>query len=57
MKKLYISPELLIVQLTSRTTILQASDPDVGINGSGSVDAASVDTKEFSSKSIWDEEW
>ncbi|MBR4644908.1 MAG: hypothetical protein IKO73_07115 [Bacteroidaceae bacterium] len=59
MKKLYISPELLIVQLSSRTTILQASDPDVGIDGSESVDADLVETREsvITGKSVWDEEW
>lgn len=59
MKKLYISPELLIVQLSSRTTILQASVPDVGIDGSSSIDAASVETREsvITGKSVWDEVW
>lgn len=58
MKKTYISPELLVVQLTSRATILQASAPGVSLSLSGDVDAASVDTKGFSgNSSVWDEEW
>jgi hypothetical protein len=58
MKKTYISPALLVVQLTSRTTILEASAPSVGLDGSLSVDAGSVDTKGFSgNSSVWDEEW
>lgn len=58
MKKIYISPELLVVRLTSNSAILQASNPDVEINDSGSVDAEDVEVKGYiTSDNIWDNQW
>ena len=57
MKKTYISPELLIVQLRPATAILTVSDPDVGITSSEFVNAASVDAKGITDVNVWDDEW
>ena len=68
MKKTYISPAALTVQLGYRDALLQSvssSSPTKGLTGtsfggttsstSGGVTVTSGDTKE--SKNIWDEEW
>ena len=57
MKKTYIIPETLVVELSARTSILQASLPisdDETITGSGE-----ILTKEDKSSGpdVWDEEW
>lgn len=57
MKKTYINPETIVVQLMPTTAMLQASNPNVQVSTSGSVDAASVDTKGVSDVNVWDEEW
>ena len=63
MKKTYISPAALTVELGSRDALLQSvssSSPTTGLTGTsyggGSTGRATEgDVKE--SKSIWDEEW
>ena len=55
MKKTYITPETLTVALG--TCQMMAQSPNVTVNSSKSVDAASVDTKEVSDVNVWSEEW
>ena len=59
MKKSYISPTMLVVQLQHHSIICQStlrgfscSEEDIGYGGGGSGDAC---TRE--SSGIWDEEW
>ncbi len=60
MKKTYISPETLTVQLSTRTVMvsesLQVIVPDGELNESNSVtESGQILTKE--NKSLWDNEW
>ena len=65
MKKTYISPAALTVQLGYRDALLQSVSSEESLTGtsfggttsstSGGVTVTSGDTKE--SKNIWDEEW
>jgi hypothetical protein len=57
MKKTYIAPEMLSVELNTKTSILQASLP---VNSTTTItDANQILTKENNStdKGVWDEEW
>ena len=61
MKKTYISPAALTVELGSRDALLQSVSSKVGLTGtsyggdSSSGGVTEGDAKE--SKSLWDEEW
>ncbi len=61
MKKTYIIPETLTVQLNPRTSILTAGSPGVTLNNGTKpedfVDAGSVETKGVSDVNVWDNEW
>lgn len=64
MKKTYISPELVIVQLSSRTAILQAGslwtmEDKLKLDEGKEIGAANVDVKGFDNQlsNIWDNEW
>lgn len=45
MKKIYNSPVMNVVKMTTRQQVLTASNPNVGI-GSGTVSAGSVESRE-----------
>ena len=56
MKKTYINPEMTAVYTAQ--TLLNATSPSVTINSSGSVDAASVETKgSTQSYDVWADDW
>ena len=61
MKKTYISPAMLTVQLGSRDALLQSVSSTESLNGtrfggsSSSGGPSEADVKE--SKNVWDEEW
>ena len=61
MKKTYITPAFLAVELGMKSVaMLSASDQTTGekilLNG-GTGDGTDIATKEYTSKSVWDEEW
>lgn len=57
MKKIYISPESLVVRVAP-FSVLTVSNPNVTINTEDTIDAGSVQTKEATSDTnIWDDEW
>ncbi len=58
MKKTYIIPKAFTLEVNT-TTMISTSDPKVGINRNGSVDAGNVETKGYNpkQKNIWDEQW
>ena len=56
MKKTYISPEMLIEWAESQSEILVTSDPFLGIDSDGYVDAGDVDVKEDFTD-FEDDEW
>lgn len=53
MKKIYIQPQTAVVK-TTPATIIASSDPVVGVNTSGSINAAELDTK-YDDWNIWNE--
>ena len=53
MKKVYINPVMNVVKMTTHQQVLTASNPNVGIDGSGSVDAGSVESRGWDD---WDED-
>jgi hypothetical protein len=62
MKKTYITPSVLTVQLSSRSTLmsLSATDSLDGTSYGGTTLGNSIidaDVKGFGDKNIWDEEW
>ena len=52
MKRNYIAPQTAVYQMTLNHIIAE-SDPKVGINKSGEVDADKVDTKGSGTWNIW----
>lgn len=59
MKKTYISPDFMVVQMRPLSAILIVSNPDIGF-GSTSVDANNVEVNEYkgvSDVNVWDSEW
>ena len=57
MKKTYISPEFLAVQMRPMS-ILMGSNPSAGIDKSADgINPGSFQTKEVSDVNVWDEEW
>ena len=58
MKKTYIAPNLQVTRLEHSNAILIVSNPDVGINSQGTVNAANVDVKGSTpSYNVWDDDW
>ncbi len=58
MKKTYISPVFVTVQLNASRAILTVSNPNVTLNTSGEI--SDLDVKGYSSISdvnVWDSEW
>lgn len=53
MKKTYMKPALQMEQMDDQN-IICASDPNVGINTGGSVDAGSVESRRLDN--VWDED-
>ena len=58
MKKNYIAPAVNMVQISQELPIADSatSNPEVGINRSGSVEAGSVEVK-GQRYSVWDDDW
>ncbi len=61
MKKTYITPAFLAVELGMKSVaMLSASDQTTGENilrNGGTGDGKDIGAKEYTSKSLWDEEW
>ena len=58
MKKIYNIPAVKITMLDTTHQLLSASDPNVTVNTSGSVDAEKVDVKSSTaSYNVWDDDW
>ena len=57
MKKTYIIPEMLSVQLGTRTSVLQATSLPVVGGGEEVDDPNDILTKEQKGTNVWDEEW
>ena len=61
MKKTYITPAFLAVELGMKSvTMLSASDQNSGQNilrNDGTGDGTDIGAKEYTSKSLWDNEW
>lgn len=58
-KKTYITPAFLAVELGMKSVaMLSASDDTQRILGDGGTgDGTDIGAKEYTSKSLWDEEW
>ncbi len=60
-KKVYISPNLVVVELNTRHTIMQMSAYDsLDMNYEGDTSTGNVieaDSRVISDKNLWDEEW
>ena len=57
MKKIYINPQMSVLQLAAERLIAD-STPNVGINLTGSVDAADVEVKgQDQIYDVWDDDW
>ena len=57
MQKIYIIPKMSVLQLAAERLIAD-STPNVGINLTGSVDAANVDVKgQDKIYDVWDDDW
>lgn len=60
-KKTYITPAFLAVELGMKSVaMLSASDKNSGQNilrNGGEGNGADIGAKEYTSKSLWDEEW
>ncbi len=54
MKKNYMKPTMTVETIMFRTHLLSGSDPQAGINPSGSVNAADVESRY--NDSFWDDE-
>ena len=58
MKKTYISPELLIVQMRPVSAILQASTMSLDNAADNALNSGEILSKEVSTNvNIWDDEW
>ena len=57
MKKTYISPELLVVQMRMSSAILVGSGPDAGINVGREIDEFDVKENVVTDVNVWDNEW
>lgn len=61
MKKIYINPELMVVELGTRNMLMGMSATDsLGIVDGGDTDSNNIiegDVKGISNNSIWDSEW
>jgi len=58
MKKTYIIPEMLSVQLGTCRMMATSGDPNGDVTiGEGTIDASNVGTKEITDVNVWDEEW
>ncbi len=60
MKKTYLTPAALTVALDSRRNVMLNASEEGGsqiIGDGGTGDGSDMGVKEFSSKSIWDNEW
>ena len=57
MKKSYLIPEALIVELSFKRNVMLTASDDSGqiIGGGGDGDGTDIGAKE--SKNVWDEEW
>ncbi len=61
MKKTYITPAFLAVELGMKSVaMLSASDPTSGekiLSNGGEGTGSDIGAKEYTSKSLWDNEW
>ncbi|MCR5533926.1 MAG: hypothetical protein K6F47_01935 [Bacteroidaceae bacterium] len=57
MKKTYIAPSLVMVKIAP-ISVIAFSDPQVGLDDSGEVEADKVETKSYiSDGNVWDNLW
>ena len=59
MKKIYITPAFLAVELGMKNVAMLSASDDTGniIVDGGEGDGTDIGAKEYTSKSLWDNEW
>ena len=59
MKKTYITPAFLAVELNMRSVAMLTASDDTNriLDNGGTGDGTDIGAKEFTNKSVWDEEW
>ncbi len=59
MKKIYITPAFVAVELGMRSVAMLSASDDTGniIVDGGDGDGTDIGAKEYTSKSLWDNEW
>ena len=60
MKKSYINPAIVIINVAPTTALLSTSDPHLSVDWEDNVDAANVEVKSYSGRAgsvDWDDDW